>query len=119
MMKKLLLTLTAAGMLAVPAGIALAQDDDPVPTGPVATCEDHVRTQDRDRSNGQDPAAAHGQERTQRQLQLHEGDCTGDCTGPQARETDQVRTHDETGGQAQNRLGEMGRNGNGNGSQNG
>jgi hypothetical protein len=31
MMKKMLLTLTAVGMLAVPAGFALAQDEDPAP----------------------------------------------------------------------------------------
>ena len=105
-MKKMLLTLTAAGMLAVPAGVALAQDDDAEPTEPVATCEDPVRRQDRDRVNEQDPIAEHGQDRAQHQFRLHDGD--GDGTGSQGRGNAQNRVADGSGGQAQNRHGEMG-----------
>jgi len=106
MMKKMLLTLTAAGMLAVPAGVALAHDDGAEPTGPVATCEDQVRRQDRDRVNEQDPMAGQGQDRAQHQFRTQDGDCTGD--GSPAREEKQVRSADGTGSQAQYRHGEMG-----------
>jgi hypothetical protein len=97
MMKKMLLTLTAAGVLAVPAGVALAQDDGTVPTGSVATCQDHDRSQDRDRSHQQYPIGVQAQERAQHQYRINDGDCTGDCTGTQAGEGAQVRSADGTG----------------------
>jgi hypothetical protein len=109
MMKKMLLTLTAAGMLAVPAGVALAQDDGAEPTAPVATCEDQVRRQDRDRVNEQDPVAEQSQDRAQHQFRIRDGDRDCDATGGQDHERTRTRVEDGTGGQAQNRHGEMGR----------
>ena len=111
MMKKMLLTLTAAGMLAVPAGVALAQDDTSEPTAPVATCQDHERSQEHNRLNERDPMAVQGQERAQHQFRTNDGDC-GECTGPEAREANQARVEDGTGSQVQYRSGEMGRSGN-------
>lgn len=109
MMKKMLLTLTAAGMLAVPAGVALAQDDGAEPTAPVATCEDQVRRQDRDRVNEQDPVAEQGQDRAQHQFRIRDGEGDCDATGGQDHERTRTRVEDGTGDQARNRQGEMGR----------
>ena len=100
MMKKMLLTLTAAAVLAVPAGVALAQDDGAVPAGSVAACQDHDRGQDRDRLSQPDPTGVQGHERAQHQYRINDGDCTGDCADSQAREGAQVRVADGTGPEA-------------------
>ena len=113
--KKMLMIVIAAGALAIPVGATFAQNDTPDPTAPVPTCEDQDRIRDRDRVNEQDPAAVQGQERAQRQFQLHLGDGTGDCTleftgesiGDRAQDRDQVRLDDATGDQVQARSGEM------------
>lgn len=89
MVKKMLLTLTAAGMLAVPAGMALAQDDGAVPTAPVTTCQDQDRSRDQLRLHQSDPVTTQDQvrtqdqERAQHQYRIDDGDCTADCTGSQ------------------------------------
>ena len=115
-MKKMLMTVIAAGALAVPVGVTFAQSDTPDATEPAPTCEDRDRARDRDRVNEQDPAAVKGQERAQHRFQLHLGDGTGDCTpefggectGDHARDRDRVRLDDGTGDQVQAR-GEMNR----------
>jgi hypothetical protein len=86
-MRKMLLTLTTVGLLAVPAGMAMAQSDTTEPVAPVPTCVDHERDRDRDRSADQAMPGAQDQQRTQQrtQEQLQEGTCDGDCPGDQAR----------------------------------
>ena len=108
MMKKMLLTLTAAGMLAVPAGVALAQDDGAEPNEPVATCEEQVRRQDRNRVNEGDSMADHGQDRARNQVRIQDGDGDCDGTGSQGPANSQNRVADGSGDQAQYRRGEMG-----------
>ncbi len=81
-MRKMMLTLTTVGLLAVPAGVAFAQSDTPEPAGPVPTCVDHEHNRDRDRSAEQAMPGAQEQVRTQDQLR--DGTCDGDCTGDQA-----------------------------------
>ena len=96
-MEKMLLTLTTVGVLAVPAGIALAQSGTPEPTEPVPTCVDPVHDRDRDRITDQDRLGAQDQLRTQLRTQLHleDGTCDGDCTGDQVRMQDQTRLQDQ------------------------
>jgi len=115
-MRKMLLTLTTVGVLAVPAGMALAQSDTTEPAEPVPTCVDPVRDRDRDRSADQGLLGAQDQVRTQLQTQLHlnDGTCDADCTGDQARVQDRTRLQDQaqladgTGVGAMHRMGEMG-----------
>ena len=114
-MKKMLMTVVAAGSLAVPVGVTFAQSDTPDPTEPVPTCEDQDRARDRDRVSEQDSAAARSQERAQHQFQLHRGEGNGDgtpefsgeCTGDHAQNRDRVRLDDGTGDQVQARESEM------------
>ena len=94
-MKRMLITFIAAGTLAVPAGIALAQDDTPEPTEPVPTCEQHERA--RARVNQQMPAADHGQHRAENQRQLGDAPCAGDCDGTEAQNRNQIRVEDGAG----------------------
>ena len=105
-MRKMMLTLTTVGLLAIPTGMALAESDATEPAGPVPTCVDPERARDRDHSADQATTGAQDQVRTQQQL--HDGSC-GDCSGEQAqyqhRQQDQVRTaegatqrHGEAGG---------------------
>jgi Ni/Co efflux regulator RcnB len=101
-MKRTLITLIAAGTLAVPAGLALAQDDSPEPTEPTPTCEEHEHS--RDRINQQDPAAEHGQHRAENRYQVGEAPCDGDCPGPMAQERNQVRVEDGNGDQVRNQV---------------
>ena len=102
-MKKMLLTLTTVGVLAVPAGMALAQSGTPEPTEPVPTCVDPVRDRDRDRIADQDQLGTQdSQLRTQ--LHLEDGTCDGDCTGDQVRMQDQIRTQDQVRTQDQTHL---------------
>jgi hypothetical protein len=109
-MRKMMLTLTTVGLLAIPTGMALAESDATEPAGPVPTCVDPERARDRDHSTDQATTGAQDQVRTQQrtQEQLHDGSC-GDCSGDQAqyqhRQQDQVRTaegatqrHGEAGG---------------------
>jgi hypothetical protein len=92
-MKKMLITLTTVGVLAVPAGLALAQSDTPEPAGPVPTCVDPVRDRDRDRSASHE---SQDQVRTQlqTQLRLEDGTCDHDGTGDQVRS--QTRVHQQS-----------------------
>ena len=101
-MKRTLITLIAAGTLAVPAGLALAQDDTPQPTEPTPTCEEHEHS--RDRVNQHDPAAEHGQHRAENRYQVEGAPCDGDCPGPMAHERNQVRVEDGTGEQVRNQV---------------
>ncbi len=116
-MRKMMLTLTTVGLLAVPAGMALAQSDTTEPAGPVPTCVDQQRDRDRDRSADQAMPGAQDQQRTQQrtQDQLQDGTCDGDCTGDQAQHQYQYRMQDQaqfTDG-AMHRQGPMGDAGNG------
>ena len=98
-MRKMMLTLTTVGLLAVPAGMAVAQSDATEPAGPVPTCVDPERARDRDQTTDQATAGAQDHVRTQQrtQEQLHDASCS-DCLGDQAqyqhRMQDQVRTAD-------------------------
>ena len=76
-MRKMMLTLTAVGLLAVPTGMALAESDATEPAGPVPTCVDPERARDRDHSADQATTGAQDQVRTQQrtQEQLHDGSC--------------------------------------------
>jgi hypothetical protein len=102
-MRKLMLTLTTVGLLAIPAGMAIAESDTTEPAGPVPTCVDPERARDRDRTADQASTGAHDQVRTQQrtQEQLRDASC-GDCSGDQVqyqyqyRQQDQVRTADGT-----------------------
>jgi len=114
-MKKILLTLTAAGVLAVPMGVVLAQEDIDEPVEPVPTCEEHERNQDRDRLNEKGANAGNGRVRAEHQFRHGDGTDDGDCTGDQAQNRERVHTADGTGDQAKNRHGEMGNPGNGRG----
>ncbi len=90
-MRKMLLALTTVGLLAVPAGMAMAQSDTTEPAGPVPTCVDHE--QDRDRAHSADQAmpGAQDQLRTQQRDQLQDGTCDGDCLGDQAQVQNQYQ----------------------------
>lgn len=120
-MKKMLITLTTVGVLAVPAGMALAQSDTPEPAGPVPTCVDPARDRDRDRNTAQESQGVQDQVRTQQQTQLRsqDGTCDNDCTGDQVRLHEQTQLQDQTqlsdgtGDRAMNRKGEMGHGPNG------
>jgi hypothetical protein len=100
-MRKMMLTLTTVGLLAVPTGMAIAESDATEPVGPVPTCVDPERARDRDHSADQATTGAQDLVRTQQrtQEQLHDASC-GDCSGDQAqnqyRRQDQVRTADGT-----------------------
>ncbi len=113
-MKKMLMTLTMAGALAVPVGVALAQADT---TGPVdePTVVEPVRDQTRLRLHQEDGYeqcdGTAEMEREQERTRAHvadgtgqavqdrsaeqAGDCTRDCAGDQLRERD--RDHDHAG----------------------
>ena len=101
-MKRTLITFIAAGTLAVPAGLALAQDDTPEPTEPTPTCEEHEHA--RDRVNQQDPTAQHGQHRAENRHQVGEAPCDGDCPGPMAQQRNQIRIEDGKGEQERNQI---------------
>ncbi len=102
-MRKALVTLFAAGTLAVPAGMALAQADTVEPTAPTPTCERHERA--RDRVNQQDPAAEHGQHRAENRYGLGDGSCTGDQTRTQTQHRDGTGTQVQTRTQTRNQDG--------------
>lgn len=85
-MKRVLLTLAVAGALALPTGVALAQDDPP--EGSVA-CEPQ-RDRDRDRARDQVTAEdegvtvdvpQRGDEERPLRLRLHDGSCDAECDG--------------------------------------
>lgn len=115
-MRKMMLTLTTVGLLAIPTGMAIAESDATEPAGPVPTCVDHERARDRDHKADQATTGAQDQLRTQQrtQEQLQDATC-GDCSGDQAqyqyqyRNQDQVRTADG----ATQRHGPAGTGGNG------
>jgi hypothetical protein len=95
-MRKMLLSLTTLGVLAVPAGVAFAQTDTTEPTAPVPTCVDPIQRQDRDRSADKaalgEPIQLQTQlrEHQEEQMLLRDGTCDEDGTG------DQVRAHDQS-----------------------
>jgi plasmid stabilization system protein ParE len=84
-MRKMMLTLTTVGLLAVPTGMALAQTDTPEPATPVPTCvdpqQDRVQDRDRDRIHTVDQAGPEAQEQLRTRLrthaQVHDGDGPG------------------------------------------
>ena len=99
-MKKLLITLTAAGVLAMPVGAALAQDVDVPPDDSVTTVQpDRDRDRTRlhqedgyaqcDGTGAQDRSRMHVEDQTGIGAELRpghgHGDCDVDCTGDQAR----------------------------------
>ncbi len=113
-MKKMLMTLTMAGALAVPVGVALAQDDSAEPAD-VPTVVEPIHERARLRQHQEDEyrqcdgtaemereqertrahvADGSGQE-VQRRSAEPTGDCSGDCTGEQVRDRD--RDHDQAG----------------------
>lgn len=94
-MKKLLMPLMAAGVLAVPVGVTMAQEDTTDPMEPVPTCEDREQVRDRDRVNEQTPVGEQGQKRAQHQFQVQDGNCDMGCTGDQARDRLEDRTADQ------------------------
>lgn len=76
-MRKTLLTLTTVGLLAVPAGMALAQSDTSEPTGPVPTCVDQEQDRDRECTVDQTCSGTQDQERTRTRLHEEAGDHAG------------------------------------------
>jgi uncharacterized protein YcfJ len=102
-MRKMMLTLTTVGLLAIPAGMAIAESDATEPAGPVPTCVDAEHARDRDRTADQATQETQDQVRDQLRTQerLHDESC-GDCSGDQAqyqyqyRQQDQVRTAEGT-----------------------
>jgi hypothetical protein len=98
-MRKMMLTLTTVGLLAVPTGMALAQADAPEPAGPVPTCVDPIQARDRDRDRTDQTApGALDQERTQQRTrtQSHDGTCDADCDGDQIRTQEHLRLQEQT-----------------------
>ena len=91
-MKKMLLTLTTAGALAIPVGVLVAESDPAEPADPAPTTTEAEPVQDRARRNVEDPAAG---ERPGNEA----GDCDGecDCDGTQAQERQQNRLEEGTG----------------------
>lgn len=63
-----MLTLTTVGVLAVPAGMAMAQSDTTEPAGPVPTCVDHDHDRERAQARGgcADQAVPEAQQQQQR-----------------------------------------------------
>ena len=96
-MRTMMLTLTTVGLLAVPAGVALAQSDDaPEPAGPVATCVEQERGRECDRAGEQMGPGARLQQQMQErtQAQLHDGTCDGESVRTQHRAQEHVGTAD-------------------------
>ncbi|HSP28965.1 MAG TPA: hypothetical protein VLN74_10495 [Ilumatobacteraceae bacterium] len=111
-MRKMMLTLTTVGLLAVPTGMALAQSDTPEPTGPVPTCVDPQQDRDRDRDRTADQTGQETQEQQRiqqrTQQQLHDGTCDGDCTGDQAQHQYRMQDQAHMTDGAMHRQGPMG-----------
>lgn len=105
-MKRTLLTLTTVGLLAMPAGIAVAENNTPDPTPPATSC-DQERERARDRVQDQERLVVQDQERIQ--LRLEDGTCDGDCVVAQVRERDQAQLGDSAGLMIRARHGETGR----------
>jgi hypothetical protein len=119
-MRKMMLTLTTVGLLAVPAGMAFAQSDDNGPAEPVPTCvdpeQDRDRDRDRDRTGDQTvPGAPDQQTQLRTQEHLQDGHCDGDCPGDQVQNQHRVQdqAHLADGDGAMHRRGETGGAGNG------
>ena len=70
-MRKMMLTLITVGLLAVPAGMALAQSDTPEPAAPVPTCVDPEQDRDRVRDRTADQAGTQAQEQQRIQQRIH------------------------------------------------
>lgn len=96
-MKKLLLTLTAAGVLAVPVGMVAADDTDTESDEPVPTCEEHEREMTRERAHQEEQVGTQGQERAQRQLRTHDGTDDDDAAMVRVRERVQAQVEDGSG----------------------
>ena len=114
-MRKMMVTLTTVGLLAVPAGIALAQSDDNGPAEPVPACVDPEQDRDRDRDRSGDHTVPGAPDQQQTQLrtqeQLQDGDCLGDHAQNQHRVRNQAHLADGDG--AMHRRGATGTAGNG------
>jgi Ni/Co efflux regulator RcnB len=98
-MKKILLTITAVGALAVPAGIAAAQTDDDVTETETPTTVVCDQDQSRDQLRLHDGTG--DQERTQQRLQTYECD---ECEQAQVRVREQVRVEDGQGEMVRNQA---------------
>jgi len=126
-MKKLLMTLTIAGTLAVPAGVALAQDGTPEPVDTTTVVEpmrEQARLHGQDRDQQCDGVAdmMREQVRTRAHVatadtaqagslgQYGPGECSGDCSGDQLRDRDQLHDQDGLGDGARYGNGGFGRN---------
>lgn len=105
-MKRTLLTLTTVGLLAMPAGIAVAENNTPDPTPPATSC-DQERERARDRVQDEERLVVQHRERIE--LRLEDGTCDGDCVDAQVRERDQAQLGDSAGLMLRFRHGEMGR----------
>ena len=114
-MRKMMLTLTTVGLLAVPAGMAFAQSDDSGPAEPAPTCvnPEQDRDRDRDRTGDQTVPAAPDRQQTQlrTQEQLHDCDGPGDQAESQHRVQEQAHLADGEG--VMHRRGQTGDAGNG------
>ena len=89
-MKKILMTLAAAGVLAVPVGVIAAETDPTEPTEPTPTTVEPDRVQDQQRL-AEDPGPA-GDDTTE---PVGNPEC--DCDGAQVRQRGQYRSEEGTG----------------------
>ena len=89
-MKKSLMTLAAAGVLAVPVGVIAAETDPTEPTEPTPTTVEPDRVQDRQRL-AEDPSPADDD------ITEPVGDPECDCDGAQLRQREQNRSEEGTG----------------------
>lgn len=82
-MKRALITLIAAGGLAIPTGLAMAQDDTVEPAEPTPTCQEHQRAGEQFQDHGR--------------ARFGDGTCDGECDGDHAHHREQARLADDTG----------------------
>ena len=93
-MKKMLVTVIAAGALAVPVGVLVADDVSTDPADPVPASTDPDQVQDRARRTADAPVAAEEQnEADDNEAEARE--CDGQ--GPMARQKEQCRAEDGAG----------------------
>ena len=88
-MKKILMTLAAAGVLAVPVGVIVAETEPTEPTEPTPTTVEPDRVQDRNRVAVESPAGDETPEPI--------GNVECDCDGAQVRQREQSRSEEGTG----------------------
>jgi hypothetical protein len=107
-MRKMMLTFTTVGLLAIPAGMAMAQSDTTEPAGPVPTCVDHEQDRQRDRDHAADEVTPGTQDQLRTRQQLHDGTCDGTCDGEQAQHRYQLMEQDHPTDGAMHRRGANG-----------